>query len=72
MEHNKTNNEINSEIILSVIVECGNDFAKTNGNNKENDINCYKWMDATSKEMLAKDIFNKLNELGYEIVKKKI
>lgn len=63
-------NQTNIDIILSVIVECGNDFAKSNGNNNENDINCYKWMDATSKEMLAKDISNKLNELGYEIIKK--
>ena len=66
---NDNEKEINSEIILNVIVDCGNDFAKTNGNNKENDINCYKWMDAVSKEILAKDIFNKLTELGYKIIK---
>lgn len=58
------------KIIQSVMNECAKDYAlKNNKNAREH--NVYDWLDNTAKDIIAIELANKLNELGYKIIKKK-
>jgi hypothetical protein len=50
-------------------MECGKDFAKKDKRHPHEN-SFYEWMEKTQKTALVINLVDKLNELGYEIVKK--
>jgi predicted hydrocarbon binding protein len=54
--------------LITALTECGKDFAKKD-NRHPHDNSLYDWMEKTQKKALIVGIVDKLNELGYEIVK---
>lgn len=60
---------IQKNALITAMTECGKDFAKSQ-NRLPHENSVYEWMDKTSKTQLISDIVKKMNELGYEIVKK--
>lgn len=55
--------------LITAMTECGKDFAKSQ-NRLPHENSLYDWIDKTQKSALVTEVVNKLNELGYEIVKK--
>lgn len=55
--------------LITALTECGKDFAKSkNSTPRENSL--YEWLEKESKNNIVTKLVNKLNELGFEIVKK--
>jgi hypothetical protein len=55
--------------LITALIECGKDFAKSNKRHPHEN-SFYEWLEKTQKTALVINIVDKLNELGYEIVKK--
>ena len=55
--------------LITALMECGKDFAKSNKRHPHEN-SFYEWLEKTQKTALVINIVDKLNELGYEIVKK--
>lgn len=51
--------------IYNAILQCGYDHEKSN----KDDNSCYGWMEETPKTSLTVDLVDKLNELGFKIIK---
>lgn len=61
-------NNDQEKLLVFVLNECGKDFAIRNKKTpRENSV--YDWIDITAKDVIAIDIVNKLNSLGYKITK---
>ncbi len=55
--------------LITALTECGKDFSKSNNRSpRENSL--YEWLEKESKVQIVTKVVNKLNELGFEIVKK--
>lgn len=55
--------------LITALTECGKDYAKSNNlTPRENSL--YYWLEKESKVNIVVKLVNKLNELGFEIVKK--
>ena len=54
--------------IYNAIIECGNDNAEMLGEPKDDNA-CYVWLDKIPKTSLTVELVDKLNELGFEIIK---
>jgi hypothetical protein len=55
--------------LITALMECGKDFAKKYKRHPHEN-SFYEWMEKTQKTALVINLVDKLNELGYEIVKK--
>lgn len=55
--------------LITALMECGKDFAKSNKRHPHEN-SFYDWLEKTQKTALVINVVDKLNELGYEIVKK--
>jgi hypothetical protein len=55
--------------LITALMECGKDYAKKE-NRLPHDNSFYEWMEKTNKTALVINAIDKLNELGYQIVKK--
>lgn len=60
---------VQKNALITAMTECGKDFAKSQ-NRPAHDTSLYDWMEKTQKNEMITDVVNKLNELGYEIIKK--
>lgn len=55
--------------LITALTECGKDYAKSNNSTpRENSL--YHWLEKESKVNIVVKLVNKLNELGFDIVKK--
>ena len=59
--------------IFNAILECGQDYMNENHEPKDiqdaGDNACYDWIDNTPKTSLTVELVDKLNEMGFKIVK---
>lgn len=56
--------------LITALTECGKDYAKSNNSTpRENSL--YHWLEKESKNHIVIKVVDKLNELGFEIVKKR-
>jgi len=56
--------------IYNAIIECGNDDTKNKGINIDEEYACYDWLKEIPKTSLSVELVDKLNELGFKIIKK--
>lgn len=55
--------------LITALMECGKDYAKSN-NRLPHENSVYDWMEKTEKKAMVSGVINKLNELGFEIIRK--
>lgn len=58
--------------VYNAIIECGKDHTLMKGEEIiEEQYECYRWLEEVPKTSLTAELVNKLNELGFEIIKSK-
>lgn len=62
-------NSDQQNVFITALMECGKDFAKKEKRHPH-DTSFHEWIEKTQKTELVINLIDKLNELGYEIVKR--